>query len=55
VVSQFEPGTNDSKENFLIRNELIAMLAHKIVIVQASKERGALYILPIVNCKLPFS
>jgi DNA processing protein len=43
VVSQFEPGTNDSKENFLIRNELIAMLAHKMVIIQASNESGALY------------
>ena len=43
VISQFEPGTNNSKESFLIRNELIAMLVDKMVIVQASKESGALY------------
>ena len=43
VISQFEPGTNNIKENFLKRNELIAMLADKVVIVQASKDSGALY------------
>lgn len=31
------------KENFLKRNELIAMLSHKIVIVQAFKDSGAIY------------
>ena len=43
VISQFEPGTSDIKENFLKRNELIAMLSHKVIIVQASKDSGALY------------
>lgn len=43
VISQFELGTNNIKENFLKRNELIAMLSDKIVIVQASKDSGALY------------
>ena len=43
VISQFEPGTNNIKENFLKRNELIAMLADKVVIVQASRDSGALY------------
>lgn len=43
VISQFEPGTNNIKENFLKRNELIAMFSDKVVIVQASKDSGAIY------------
>lgn len=43
VLSQFEPGTTNIKENFLKRNELIAMLSNKVVVVQASKDSGALY------------
>jgi len=43
VISQFEPGTNNIKENFLKRNELVAMLSDKVVIVQASKNSGAIY------------
>ncbi|MBB6714803.1 DNA-processing protein DprA [Clostridium gasigenes] len=43
VISQFEPGTSNVKANFLKRNELIAMLTDKIIVVQASKDSGALY------------
>lgn len=43
VLSQFAPGTKNVKQNFVKRNELIAMLAKKIVVIQAGKDSGALY------------
>jgi len=43
VISQFEPGTTNIKQNFIKRNELIAMLADKIVVVEASKDSGSLF------------
>ncbi|MVX67476.1 DNA-protecting protein DprA, partial [Clostridium chromiireducens] len=43
VISQFPPGTKNIKHNFIKRNELVAMLAKKIVVVQAGKDSGALY------------
>lgn len=43
VISQFEPGTTNVKQNFIKRNELIAMLSDKIVVVEASKNRGSLF------------
>lgn len=43
VISQFAPGTSNVKANFIKRNELIAMLSEKIVVVQASKDSGALH------------
>lgn len=43
VISQFEPGISNIKTNFLKRNELMAMLSKKVVVVEASKESGALY------------
>lgn len=43
VLSQFAPGTKNVKQNFIKRNELIAMLANKIVVIQAGKDSGALY------------
>jgi DNA protecting protein DprA len=43
VISQFPPGTKNIKQNFIKRNELIAMLAKKIVVIQAGKDSGALY------------
>ena len=52
VISQFEPGTSNVKENFLKRNELIAMLSNKIVVVQASKDSGSLY---TAKCGMKFN
>ena len=43
VLSQFPPGTKNVKQNFIKRNELVAMLAKKIVVIQAGKDSGALY------------
>lgn len=43
VLSEFPPGTKNIKQNFIKRNELVAMLAKKIVVVQAGKDSGALY------------
>lgn len=43
IISQFEPGTSNIRSNFIKRNELIAMLAEKIIIVQATKNSGAIY------------
>ena len=44
VISQFEPGITDVKQNFIKRNELIAMLSDKIVVVEVSKDSGSLFI-----------
>lgn len=52
VISQFEPGVKDNKNNFLKRNELIAMLSSKVVVVEANKESGALY---TAKCGMKFS
>lgn len=43
ILSQFAPGTKSVKQNFIKRNELIAMLSKKIVVTQAGKNSGALY------------
>lgn len=43
VVSQFPPGSKNVRENFAKRNEIIAMLSDKIVVIQASEKSGALY------------
>lgn len=43
VISQFETGTINVKQNFIKRNELIVMLAEKIVVVEASKDSGAIF------------
>lgn len=43
VISQFPPGTNNIRQNFVKRNELIAMLSEKIIVVQAGKNSGAIY------------
>lgn len=43
VISQFEPGTSNIKSNFIKRNELMAMLAEKIIVVEATKDSGAVY------------
>lgn len=43
VLSQFPPKTKNVKQNFVKRNELVAMLSQKIVVIQAGKESGALY------------
>lgn len=43
VISQFPPGTSNIRQNFIKRNELIAMLSEKIIVVQAGKNSGALY------------
>lgn len=43
VISQFEPGTSNIKSNFIKRNELMAMLSNKIVVVEATKDSGSLY------------
>lgn len=43
VISQFEPGTSNIRSNFIKRNELIAMLSEKIIVVEASKDSGSLY------------
>lgn len=43
IISQFEPGTSNKKSNFIKRNELIAMLSDKIVVVKANKDSGSLY------------
>ena len=42
-VSQFPPGSKNVRENFAKRNEIIAMLSDKIVVIQASEKSGALY------------
>ena len=43
VISQFAPNTKCIRENFIKRNELIAMLSSKIVVVEASNESGAIH------------
>lgn len=43
VVSQFPLGSKNIRENFAKRNEVIAMLSDKIVVIQASQKSGALY------------
>ncbi|MGL6106664.1 DNA-processing protein DprA [Romboutsia sp.] len=43
ILSQFEPGTTNIKQNFIKRNELIAILSDKIVVVEASKDSGSLF------------
>ena len=43
VISQFPPGISNVRQNFIKRNELIAMLSEKIIVVQAGKNSGALY------------
>lgn len=43
LISQFPPGTTNIRQNFIKRNEVIAMLSEKIIVTQASKDSGALY------------
>lgn len=43
VISQFPPFVNVHKQNFIKRNELMAMLSESIYVMQASKTSGALY------------
>lgn len=43
IISEFEPGVSNVKSNFIKRNELIAMLSEKIIIVEATKNSGSLY------------
>lgn len=43
VISQYEPGVNNIRSNFIKRNELMAMLSEKIVVVEASKDSGSLH------------
>ena len=43
VISQFDLGSRNIKENFAKRNELIAMLSDNVVVIQASNQSGALY------------
>lgn len=43
IISQFPPGTQNVKQNFIRRNETIAMLSDKIVVVQATEKSGAIY------------
>lgn len=43
IVSQFPPGTQNIKQNFIRRNETVAMLCDKIVVVQATERSGAIY------------
>lgn len=43
VLSEFQPGSKNIKQNFIKRNEVISMLSEKIVVVQASKDSGSLY------------
>ncbi|MDR5588237.1 DNA-processing protein DprA [Clostridium sp. 5N-1] len=43
VISQFPPGSKNAKQNFIRRNEIIAMLCEKIVVTEAGKNSGALY------------
>lgn len=43
VISQFEIGSKNIKENFIKRNEIIAMLSDKVIVVQAAQKSGALY------------
>lgn len=43
VISQFPPFSASHKQNFIRRNELIAMLSNQIFIMQASKTSGSLY------------
>lgn len=38
VISQFESVTTNVKQNFIKRNELIAMLSYKIIVIEASKD-----------------
>lgn len=43
VVSLFPPFTTVHKQNFIHRNELIAMLADQVYVMQATKDSGSLY------------
>lgn len=43
VISSFPPFTTVHKQNFIRRNELIAMLADQVYVMQATKDSGALY------------
>lgn len=43
IISQFEPGTTNVKQNFVKRNGLIATLSDKIIVVGASKDSGSLF------------
>ncbi|MGL4346228.1 MAG: DNA-processing protein DprA, partial [Cellulosilyticaceae bacterium] len=43
VISEFPPFTDVHKQNFLRRNEVIAMLSDAIYVMEASKNSGALY------------
>lgn len=43
VISQFPPFTTVHKQNFIRRNELIAMLSDQVYVMQATKNSGALY------------
>ncbi|KAI3349242.1 DNA-protecting protein DprA [Clostridium botulinum] len=43
VLSQFPPQSKNAKQNFIRRNEIIAMLCEKIVVIEAGKNSGALY------------
>ena len=42
VMSEFEPGQNPKKENFPVRNRLIAALSDAIIVVEARKKSGSL-------------
>ena len=44
VISQFEFRTSNTKSNLIKRNKLMAMFFNKIVVVEATKDSGALYI-----------
>lgn len=43
IMSQFPPFSNVHKQNFVRRNELMAMLSQSIYIMQATKTSGSLY------------
>ena len=43
VVSQFLPGSKVPRQNFIKRNDLIAMLSKQIFVMEATKNSGSLY------------